>query len=358
MRRTWTVLLCFAGSCLLATCGAAADSEKINRENQETAEADEEENDRMQGEQELLEEDLTAEEESGSYDNLYPQHEPYGTGVGVLPGRVVWAYDPASVKWDGSGYWWETVHFEETRIRRMVDESVASLGGGATAREAWKALFAYSKEKRGGVGGYADGEKIAIKTNINGSAVMDDDTSGRTHMSYTNPVLLRALLLSLVEEAGVAPSDITVYDVSRLYPDYMVEMCTEGPLLGVRFVGRENGVPDEDAPILWSHDFGGRTNYLPTCVTEADYLINLANLKEHSYGVTLCGKNHFGSFLNGNAMRPPEGANLHQWLTLPPVQPTRTVTGIRWRIWACTSTGIILWRNCTVGIWEKKRGSS
>ena len=145
------------GSCLLAACGAAADSEKINRENQETAEADEEENDRMQGEQELLEEDLTAEEESGSYDNLYPQHEPYGTGVGVLPGRVIWAYDPASVKWDGSGYWWETVHFEETRIRRMVDESVASLGGGATAREAWKALFAYSKEKRGGVGGYADG---------------------------------------------------------------------------------------------------------------------------------------------------------------------------------------------------------
>ena len=29
----------------------------------------------------------------------------------------------------------------------------------------------------------------------------------------------------------------------------------------------------------------------------------------------LCAKNHFGSFINGNAMRPPEGANLHQWLT-------------------------------------------
>lgn len=54
---------------------------------------------------------------------------------------------------------------------------------------------------------------------------------------------------------------------------------------------------------------------MPTCVTEADYMINLANLKGHSYGITLCGKNHFGSFINGNAMRPPEGANLHQWLT-------------------------------------------
>ena len=29
-------------------------------------------------------------------------------------------------------------------------------------------------------------------------------------MSYTNPVLLKALLTSLVEEVGVAPKDITV----------------------------------------------------------------------------------------------------------------------------------------------------
>ncbi len=51
-------------------------------------------------------------------------------------------------------------------------------------------------------------------------------------------------------------------------------------------------------------------------MTEANYIINLANLKGHSYGITLCGKNHFGSFLNGNEMRPPEGANLHQFLTM------------------------------------------
>lgn len=134
-------------------------------------------------------------------------------------------------------------------------------------------------------------------------------------MSYTNPVLLKALLTSLVEEAGVAPSDITVYDVSRLFPDYMVELCTGGKLRGVQFVGRNNGVADENAPIQWSHQFSGKVNYLPTCVTEAKYVINLANLKGHSYGITLCGKNHFGSFINGNLMRPPEGANLHQWLT-------------------------------------------
>lgn len=244
------------------------------------------------------------------YDGAFPQHEPMGEGIGAMPGRVVWSHDPESVSWDGSGYWWELSHFGEAAIQRMVDESIASLGGKSAAKEGWRALFAYKSE-----GGYRAGEKIAIKANINGSAVMDDDTSGKTAMSYTNPVLLKALLTSLVKEADVSPADITVYDVSRLFPDYMVEMCTQGDLQGVNFVGRSSGVADESAPIIWSQEFSGRVNYLPTCVTEAKYVINLANLKGHSYGITLCGKNHFGSFINGNAMRPPEGANLHQWLT-------------------------------------------
>ena len=256
-----------------------------------------------------------ASSESLPYDGVYPQHEPYGTGIGAMPGRVVWAHDPSCVEWDGSGYWWELSNFDEAAIQDMVNDSITSLGGQKTAQEGWDALFRANRESRGKQNGYTAGEKIAIKANINGSAVMDDDTSGETKMSYTNPVLLKALLTSLVEEAGVRPADITVYDVSRLFPDYMVELCTQGNLKGVRFVGRNNGVADQNAPIQWSYQFSGNVNYLPTCVTEAEYVINLANLKGHSYGITLCGKNHFGSFINGNAMRPPEGANLHQWLT-------------------------------------------
>ena len=37
------------------------------------------------------------------YDGVYPQHEPYGTGIGAMPGRVVWTHDPGCVEWDGSG---------------------------------------------------------------------------------------------------------------------------------------------------------------------------------------------------------------------------------------------------------------
>jgi hypothetical protein len=37
---------------------------------------------------------------------------------------------------------------------------------------------------------------------------------------------------------------------------------------------------------------------LPSCFAEADYLINIANLKAHGgAGVTLCAKNHCGSFI-------------------------------------------------------------
>lgn len=250
------------------------------------------------------------------YDSVFPRHEPYGEGIGAMPGRVVWVYDTDSVLWDGNSYWWEPENFDEKIIQDMVNDSIAALGGEETAKEGWNALFlAHNMARDKGNTGYTAGEKIVIKANINGSGVFDDDTSGETQMSYTNPVLLKTLLVSLVEEAGVSPSDITVYDVSRLFPDYMVELCTEGILEGVHFVDRRNGIADENTPINWSYEFSGAVNYLPTCVTEADYMINLANLKGHSYGITLCGKNHFGSFINGNTMRPPEGANLHQFLT-------------------------------------------
>lgn len=43
----------------------------------------------------------------GSYpcDSVFPQHEPYGEGIGAMPGRVVWVYDTDSVLWDGDGFW-------------------------------------------------------------------------------------------------------------------------------------------------------------------------------------------------------------------------------------------------------------
>lgn len=303
LKRTYFVIL-FIFSLLLTACNSKAGQDHDTGNGSDTHQAEE----KIKG---------TKKETASQppYDGVYPEHEPYGSGIGAVPGRVVWAHDPDSVEWDGNGYWWEPEHFDESVMQKMVNDSIASLGGQEIAQTGWQAMFEANRKSRGMSGGYTNGEKIAIKVNINGSGAFGNDTDGETQMSYTNPVLLKTLLLSMVEEAGVSPADITVYDVSRLFPDYMVEMCTEGKLQGINFVGRDTGEADENVPIRWSQEFGGKTNYLPTCVTEAEYVINLANLKGHSYGITLCGKNHFGSFINGNRMRPPEEASLHQWLT-------------------------------------------
>ncbi len=260
----------------------------------------------------------TIPDDDNTYDGVFPEHDPIGKGVGIMPGRVVWQHDPNTVNWNGDGYWWELDHFDSVSVQKMVNESIAKLANKNDIKAGWQEIFVYhNKSHNNKNSGYTPGEKIAIKANINGSGVNNDDATGQTNMSYTNPVLLKALLMSLVNDANVAPSDIYVYDVSRIFPTYMIELCTEGVLMGVNFVGRNNAQADENVPIVWSKSFNGDyvINNLPTVVTEADYLINLANLKGHSYGITLSAKNHFGSFLNNNTMRPPEGAGLHQFLT-------------------------------------------
>lgn len=252
----------------------------------------------------------------------FPPHAPYGTGVGAMPGRVVWTHAPGSVTWDGTGYWWKPAYFDESRTEAMVRRGIAALAGAADAPSGWKALFAAHNRAHGRDGDYEPGQKIAIKTNLNGAGAYDDDPKGETRESYTNPVVLRALLHSLVRDGGVAPGDITVYDAGRIFPDWMQALCTTGPLAGVQFRYRDVGgahdaVADPSAPLIWSQPVRGETNYLPRCVTEAAYLINLANLKGHVYGITLCAKNHFGSFVNSDRLRAPEAAGLHPYVCNP-----------------------------------------
>ncbi|WP_195269541.1 DUF362 domain-containing protein [Eubacterium sp. 1001713B170207_170306_E7] len=258
--------------------------------------------------------------EAFDHDSVFPRHSPYGTGVGAMPGRVSWVHDPDSVTWDGEGYWWQPGHFDTDAVQTMVDDGIASLAGETSVEAGWQKLFTAHNAARGESGGYQPGQKLAIKANMNGSGAYADDTSGETRESYCNPVLLRALLTSLVTQAGVSPADITVYDAGRTFPDYMRELCGSGVLEGVRFqyrdlLGENDAEADLSAPVVWSTPVSGETNYLPTCVTEARYLINLANLKGHVYGITLCAKNHFGTIMNANRMRAPEAAGIHRYLT-------------------------------------------
>lgn len=248
--------------------------------------------------------------------SLFPQHPPLGEGQGIHPGRVVWMHDPASVNWSGMDFWWKPENFDAERVLAMTKKGLMRLTGEGTPQKAWQALFAWRNAKNGKEGGYRPGQKIAIKVNMNGAGENNDDPRGEMGVGYGNPLLLRTLLRSLVRDAGVRPEDIVVFDTCRIFPDHMRALCTEGDLAGVKFCYRHPGykddaVADQKARIEWAGDVDGIPTYFPTCLTGADYLIDLGNLKGHSWGMTLAAKNHFGSFINAERRVTPAAAGLH-----------------------------------------------
>ncbi len=239
-----------------------------------------------------------------------------GSGRGIFPGRVVWAHNPAATLWDGKkGFWWEAQNTDQALVNAMLSQTLQQLTGQKDDAAAWAALFESFNGRRGKAGSYRSGEKIAIKVNLNGCT----EHALAKNTCFSSPHVTLALLQQLLA-IGVNPADIVVYDAVRCMPDAIYQVCrTVG---GVRFAdftggeGRELCERDMNSAIQWSADLQGSPTYLPTCLTEAAYLINMASLKGHSLaGVTLTAKNHFGSILadlNGKpSMNAPQGANLH-----------------------------------------------
>ena len=153
---------------------------------------------------------------------------------------------------------------------------------------------------------------------------MHDHGNG-ANASYIAPQLVHSLLTQLVQQVGAAPADITFFDAIRDVPATIFDRCTkEYP--GVHFVdstgteGREKAVPDKAHPLVFAK--GDLTFYLPTVVTEADYMINVAGLKGHTMaGMTVTAKNHQGTILmeDGSA-----GARyVHPFLAVKSRRPRR-----------------------------------
>ena len=269
----------------------------------------------------------TSGSEASYYTPVDPANTPIGAGKGIFPGRVTWIYDPEAAAWDGaSGFWWEeaNTHFEPAQ--EMLSQALRAQTGEGDDAAAWDRLFRHFNENRGQPGGYQNGEKIAIKINMN---VVGESQSQRDNGIVNSPQMLRALLLSLVQQAGVPASAITVYDAVRHVPDPVFHACSGPDLDGVTVVdwaggnGRTACTVDQDCTIRWSQDTKGSPACLPICVVEATYLVNAALLKGHNLaGVTLTAKNHFGSFRSSwkgqDTMQAPQGANLHGFVAAHP----------------------------------------
>ena len=257
---------------------------------------------------------------------------PMGEPFGIHPGRVAWVHDPAATPWDGSGLWWEDGNTDEFVVGRMVSQSLRTLTGEAGDAAAWEALFRDFNARHGkGEVGYRAGERIAVKLNLN-QIVEVSEIDDRVNRALTGPQFALALLRQLVHVAGVHEADIALYDATRHAPEWLVDPVRE-EFSGVRFVewlgapaNREVSVRDTDVLVDWSAELtletgGGNPTYLPTVVTEAEYLINVANLKGHGLpGVTLCAKNHFGTILADFEGEPvhysPKGAGIHPYIAV------------------------------------------
>jgi len=244
-----------------------------------------------------------------------PPNTPLGVGKGVHPGRVVWAHDPKVATWDGkTGNWWEDANTDPRIVDSMVSGNLRSLTGAKTDREAWRALFGYARQVRklSGGAGYRAGEKIAIKVNSN----QDRPGAWRFGAGMPSPQVLYSLVHQLITVAGVPGQDITLYDASRYIGDPIYDRIRANPdanFQAVKFQasqrmagnGRTAAVPDKANPVRFSNG-EAPTAYLPQCVTEAKYLVNVALSRAHGLmGVTQTAKNLFGSvYFEGPGFTP------------------------------------------------------
>jgi len=252
-----------------------------------------------------------------------PPNSPMGVAKGVFPGRVVWAYDPGLAKWNGtSNYLWEDRYTDPNVARTMMSRSIRALAGSPDQAQAWDAIFRHFNRTHSGEDiGYQAGEKIAIKVNN----IFSRSYAWVNQKNRPSPQMAFAIVWQLVNVAGVADTNITVYDCIFYHGD-PVYNAIHSVFPGVRFAEgdatdrsgyeggpgpnpgtREKVAADENPNV---RVYYGNTNLilesgqikLPTVVTEAKYLINIALPRWHELaGVTSCAKNFFGSVWSPSA---------------------------------------------------------
>ncbi len=284
--------------------------------------------------------------QAGAFTPTDNPNSPIGTGIGVHPGRVAWVRDPGAVQDADSFYWdstnsfyWDDANNNQSNIDTMMGTSICWLAGQSTQSSAWHALFTSFNAAHGrGTVGYQPGQTVVIKVDLSNSinrsiaGVTDDnyynntiDTSNNNHMPVmyeyystaanepsVSPQAVIALLRQLIDQAGVPPTNIYLYDSVRYWgyeywraffyrdkiqlgkplPDESVQgaqMHAYHEFDGVHFVdclglqGREQAI--QSTTLINYSNQQGIYDTLPTVAAQANYLINFATLKKGTAGL-------------------------------------------------------------------------
>jgi uncharacterized protein (DUF362 family) len=204
----------------------------------------------------------------------------------------------------------------------MLSDTLRSLTGADNDEAAWITTFSYYNERARGLHrGYLPGEAIAVKVNLNNSTA-----AGPGNIVNVSPQVALAMVRQLVVNGHVRPADIVAYDARRnIYPALLTKIWAEFP--EIRFVQWDApAAPQPKNPdtgdyhaleqAQWVEAVSYSVNHneyydaklIPKQIKDTTYLVNVALLKAHSYpyaaaeggdegqtGVTMTGKNHFGS---------------------------------------------------------------
>lgn len=250
-----------------------------------------------------------------------PNH-PFGKGLGINPGRVVWVWDSSATNENciNSFDMYKPENTNQEVVSRMVRDAVKKLTGKNNLNKSWDALFrSFNLRKNNIDRSYVRGEKIFIKINqgtANGklrrdaiekgfyipSSMTESENArkGLVGTCETYPNVVLEILRELVNVAGVDQKDISIGDpISHIFGHNYEVWAREFPdivyvdRMSDKF-GRTITKPTEKELIFYSDK--KLADKLYDVIENADYMINVANLKPHGRaGISLTAKNHFGS---------------------------------------------------------------
>ncbi len=262
-------------------------------------------------------------------------NNPMGEGLGIFPGRVVWAWNPEATNagcdnTPGNAFW-DFKNNDTLIIRGMVEESIAELTGTTSLKAAWDSIFtSHNRKKNAGNRSFESGETVFIKINQGTASWLLTDqekasgfalpSSGSITPSWranhfatteTGPFVVLNLLRQLVNIAGVPQENIYIGDpMAHIYHHNFSVWYNEFP--NVNYADKTTDSHNRTyilpaiSPAMEYSDKGDVLNETEETyfeeMEEADYLINVACLKSHiRAGITLCTKNHFGSITRSGA---------------------------------------------------------
>ncbi len=240
-------------------------------------------------------------------------NQPMGIGRGVIPGRVVWSWNPQATNENCIDYYFKPTNTDFKIVGKMVNESVKKLTGKKKSSESWDALFrSFNKQKKNKDVGYTKGEKIFIKINqttARAALNKEDMANGFTLRPpsrptlgtvQTGPAVVLEIIRELINVAGVEQKDIAIGDPQNHVFGYNSDAWrAEFPnIVIIDNVTSQSGRtlihPTTNELVFYSDKT--QTDRLYDIIENANYMINVANLKPHlRNGITLTAKNHFGS---------------------------------------------------------------